>query len=99
MHWEKFGNTALANIKKSQYSISFMNWKKLRSPTRATLTNPNFQSFCEFGKSLKYTLRLTFKNLNTGPAKWILKVKKPWKTEKYCRPTRKIFEFWMLENG
>ena len=25
-----------------------MNWKKMRSPTRATLTNPNFQSFIQF---------------------------------------------------
>ena len=28
-----------------------MNWEKLRSPTRATLKNPNFQPFCELGKS------------------------------------------------
>ena len=41
-----------------------MNWKKLRSQTRATLTNPSFQYFCELGKSLKYSLRLTFKNPN-----------------------------------
>ena len=41
-----------------------MNWGKLRSSTRATLTNPNFQSFCELGKSLKYSLRPTFKNPN-----------------------------------
>ena len=51
-----------AKIKKFQYSISFMNWKKLRSPTRAALTNPSFQSFCKLGKSLKYSLRNTFKN-------------------------------------
>ena len=41
-----------------------MNWKILRIPTTATLKNPNFQSFCELGKSLKYNLRPTFKNLN-----------------------------------
>ena len=41
-----------------------MNWKILRSPTTATLTNPNFQSFCKVGKSLKYSLRRTFKNPN-----------------------------------
>ena len=41
-----------------------MNWKKLRSRTRATLTIPNFQFFCELGKSLKYSLRPTFKNPN-----------------------------------
>ena len=41
-----------------------MNWEKLRSPTRVTLTNPNFKSFCELGKSLKYNLRPTFKNSN-----------------------------------
>ena len=39
-----------------------MNSKKLRSLTRATLTNPNFQSFCKLEKSLKYSLRPTFKN-------------------------------------
>ena len=38
----------------NQYFIYFMNWKKLRSPTRATLANANFQfSFCELGKKLK----------------------------------------------
>ena len=36
----------------------------MRSPSRATLTNPNFQSFCELGKGLKYSLRPTFKNPN-----------------------------------
>ena len=36
----------------------------MRSPTRVTLTNPNFQSFCELGKSLKCSLRPTFKNPN-----------------------------------
>ena len=39
-----------------------MNWKILRSPTTATLTNPNFKPFCEFGKNLKYSIRPTFKN-------------------------------------
>ena len=39
-----------------------MNWENVRSPTRATLTNPNFQSSCELGKSLKYSLRPTSKN-------------------------------------
>ena len=44
-----------------------MNWKILRSPATATLTNLNFQSFCELGNSLKYSLRLknpTFKDPN-----------------------------------
>ena len=41
-----------------------MNCEKLKSPTRATLTNPNFQSFRELRKSLKYSLRPTFKNPN-----------------------------------
>ena len=41
-----------------------MNWKKLWSPTRATLTNPSFQYFSELRKSLKYSLRLTLKNPN-----------------------------------
>ena len=39
-----------------------MNWENMRSPTRATLTNPNFQSSCELGKRLKYSRRPTFKN-------------------------------------
>ena len=34
------------------------------SPTRETLTNRNYQSFCELGKSLKYSLTTTFKNPN-----------------------------------
>ena len=37
-----------------------MNWKILRSSAAAT--NLNFQSFCELGKSLQYSLRPTFKN-------------------------------------
>ena len=41
-----------------------MNWKILRSPTTATLININFQSFCKLGKSLKHSLRPTFKNLD-----------------------------------
>ena len=42
-----------------------MNWEKLmRSPTRATLANSNFQSFCELEKVLKYSLRPTLKNPN-----------------------------------
>ena len=38
--------------------------KKLTSPARITFKNPNFQSFCEFGKTWKYSLRPTFKSLN-----------------------------------
>ena len=38
--------------------------KKMRSQTRATLINLIFQSFCELGKILKYTLRPTFRNPN-----------------------------------
>ena len=45
-----------------------MNWKKLRSPTRATLTNANFQfSFCELGKKIEVSLRPTFKNHHFEP--------------------------------
>ena len=36
----------------------------MRGPTRATLTNPNFQSFSGLGKSLKYSLRPILKNTN-----------------------------------
>ena len=32
-----------ANIQISKYPISFMNWKKWKSPIRATLANPNFE--------------------------------------------------------
>ena len=39
-----------------------MNWKIFRSSTTATLTNPNFQSVFELGKSVKYNLRTTLKN-------------------------------------
>ena len=46
-------NIAQATIKKLQYSISFMNCKKIEE-----------SSFCELGKSLKYSLRPTFKNPN-----------------------------------
>ena len=41
-----------------------MNWKKLRSPSRATLTNPNFHSFCELVRSVKHRITPTFKNYN-----------------------------------
>ena len=34
------------------------------SLTRATLINPSFKCFSELGKCLKYSLRLTLKNLN-----------------------------------
>ena len=41
-----------------------MKRKILRSATTVTLTNPNFQYFCELGKSLTYSLKPTFKNPN-----------------------------------
>ena len=50
VNWQKFGSTKL--IFNNQYFICFMNWKKLESSTRATLTNANFQfSFCDLGKN------------------------------------------------
>ena len=49
----KFGSKASANIQKSQYCISFVKWRKLRSPTWATFTNSSSQYFSELGKSLK----------------------------------------------
>ena len=61
---DNFGSAVWANIQRSRYSSSFMNWKKSRSPVRAILTNPSSQSFCELGESLKYSLRPTLKNLN-----------------------------------
>ena len=42
-----------ANIQKSQFSISSVNWEKLWSPAGATFKNPNVQSLCELGKSLR----------------------------------------------
>ena len=57
-----------ANIQKSQFSISSINWEKLRSPARATFKNPNFQfqvfpnSQNELGKTWKYSLRPRFKS-------------------------------------
>ena len=41
-----------------------MNWKKLRSPSRATLTKFNFQSLYKLGNILKYNQRPAFKNPN-----------------------------------
>ena len=41
-----------------------MNWEKLKSPTRATFKNPNFQFSCELAKSLKYSPRPAFNNSN-----------------------------------
>ena len=41
-----------------------MNQGKFRSPTKVTFKNPSFQSSCELGKSLKYSLRPAFKNPN-----------------------------------
>ena len=41
-----------------------MDWKKLRKPTRVTLTNTDFQHFCYLGKSLKYSLTPTIENQN-----------------------------------
>ena len=49
----KFGKTTEANTHKSQFSISFMNWKKLRSPAK----NPTFESFCELERHWKNSLR------------------------------------------
>ena len=60
VNWKKFGSIAYANIQKSQYSITFINWENLWISTRETLTNPNFHFFCELGKNL----RPTFKNPN-----------------------------------
>ena len=37
-----------------------MNWKILSSPTTATLTNPNSQSFCEIGKITQVTFKTSF---------------------------------------
>ena len=49
---------------KSQFSISFMNLRKARGSTRATIKSPNLQSFCKLGKSLKYRPRPTLKYPN-----------------------------------
>lgn len=39
---EKFDSTPLANTQTVKFSISFIKLKSLKSPTRATFTNPNF---------------------------------------------------------
>ena len=36
-----------------------MNWKKLISLTRETLSNLNYQYFCELERSLEYSIRPT----------------------------------------
>ena len=41
-----------------------MNWEILRSSDRVTFKNPNFQSFCDLGKTWKYSLRPKFKSPN-----------------------------------
>ena len=41
-----------------------MNWEKLGSPISSKLANLFFRSFCKLGKSLKYSLTPTFKNLS-----------------------------------
>ena len=49
----------------NQYFIYFMNWKRLRSPTRATLTNAKFQfPFSELGKKSELILKHTIRNPN-----------------------------------
>ena len=53
VNWEKFEREVSANIQKSQFSISSVNWEKLRSPAGATFKNPNVQSLCELGNSLR----------------------------------------------
>ena len=58
LNWEKLGTKVQANIRKSQWSIFFMNREKLRVPARATFKNPNFQSFCELGKTWKHKSKI-----------------------------------------
>ena len=49
----------------NQHFIYFMNLKKMGSPTRATLTNANFEfAFCELRKKIEVSLRPIFKNLH-----------------------------------
>ena len=37
----------MAYIHKTQFSVFFMNWEKLRGPARPTLKNLNFESMDE----------------------------------------------------
>ena len=53
-----------AIIQNSKCSMSSMNWRKLRSPARATFKNPNLRSLCELGKIWKDSLRPIFQNPN-----------------------------------
>ena len=43
VNWEKIGSSVKANIKKTQFSISSMNWGKLRGPAMAIFNNLHFQ--------------------------------------------------------
>ena len=45
-------------LKKSQFSISFMNQENLRSTTRTTFKNPNFQSLCELQNKKQKKLKV-----------------------------------------
>ena len=63
-YWRKLESAVSANIKKPQFSVSFMNWKKLKYPARSMFKSPNFQSAYESGKTWKYSLRPRFKRPN-----------------------------------
>ena len=45
----KFGRAAKAYIQKTQFSIFFKNWEKLRCQDRAIFKNP--KSLCKLGKT------------------------------------------------
>ena len=55
---------SLSKHSKIPIFLHFLKLEKLRSPTKATLTNPSFQHFSELGKRLKYSLRFKHKNPN-----------------------------------
>ena len=58
----------------------------MKSPTRATLANPNFPSFCKLGKILKYILIPTFKNpkIKLGKMNFSLVKVEFWSHWKFC---------------
>ena len=43
VNWEKFRSTVQTYVHKTQFFFFFVNWKKLRIPTKAAFKNPNWE--------------------------------------------------------
>ena len=61
---EIYGSIYYANVQKFQFSISSMNWEKLKRPAKASFKNSNFQSLCQLEKIWKFSLRPRFQSPN-----------------------------------